>query len=92
MKRFVHSFAHTRTTPDMAFAFAVGEHSFKLVFWLLVDIAYQDRQKENCKKMATRTHRKTLNIEQTQKVIPLISRGTSFGQNVSELVFWCSHI
>ena len=37
--------------------------------------------------MATRIHREIHNIEQTQKVIPLISRETSFGQNVSELVF-----
>ena len=37
--------------------------------------------------MATRMHRETHNIEQTQKVIPLIPRETSFGQNVSELVF-----
>ena len=37
--------------------------------------------------MATRTCRKTHDIEQTQKVISLISRETSFGQNVSKLVF-----
>ena len=36
--------------------------------------------------MATRTCRKTHDVEQTQKVIPLISRETSFGQNVSKLV------
>ena len=37
--------------------------------------------------MAARICRKAHDIEQTQKVIPLISRETSFGQNVSELVF-----
>ena len=37
--------------------------------------------------MATRTHRETHEIEQTQKVIPFIFLETSFGQNVSELVF-----
>ena len=37
--------------------------------------------------MAARIFRKAHDIEQTQKVIPLISRETSFSQNVSELVF-----
>ena len=37
--------------------------------------------------MAARIHRENRNIEETKKVIPFISRETSFGQNVSELVF-----
>ena len=36
--------------------------------------------------MAARICRKAYDIEQTRKVIPLISRETSFGQNVSKLV------
>ena len=37
--------------------------------------------------MAARICRKTHHIEETQKVIPLISQETSFGQNVSKLMF-----
>ena len=37
--------------------------------------------------MATGIHRETRCVEQTQEVIPLISRETSFCQNASELVF-----
>ena len=37
--------------------------------------------------MATTKHRETHYIEETQEVIPFIFRESSFGQNVSELVF-----
>ena len=37
--------------------------------------------------MATRINREIHYVEQTKKVIPLISWETSFGQNVSKLVF-----
>ena len=37
--------------------------------------------------MAARVCQKAHDNEQTQMVIPLISRETSFGQNVSDLVF-----
>ena len=37
--------------------------------------------------MAARICRKAYDIEKSQKVIPLISRETSFGQNVSMFVF-----
>ena len=44
-------------------------------------------RKRTFEEMAARICRKAHDIEQTQKVIPLIARETSFGQNVSELVF-----
>ena len=41
----------------------------------------------NLREIARKVHRATYTVEQTQKVIPLTSRETSFGQNVCELVF-----
>ena len=43
--------------------------------------------REKTFEMATRIHRETHCIEQTQEVIPFSFRENSFGQNVSELVF-----
>ena len=43
--------------------------------------------KDETFEMAARTCRKAHDVEQTQKVIPLNSPETSFGQNVSKLVF-----
>ena len=37
--------------------------------------------------MVARVRRKTHDVEKTQKVIPLIPRETSFGWNVSKVVF-----
>ena len=42
-------------------------------------------EREKALEMATRTHGETHYIEHTQWVLPLISRETSFGQNVSKL-------
>ena len=43
-----------------------------------------------CTELAARMRRKTHDIKQTQKMIPLISRENSGGQNVSKLVFGVS--
>ena len=37
--------------------------------------------------MAAREHQKTHDVEQTKKMVPVITRGTHFGENVSKLVF-----
>ena len=37
--------------------------------------------------MAARKHRENHNVEQTEKMIPLVTRKTPFGWNVSKLVF-----
>ena len=37
--------------------------------------------------MATREHRETHNVEQTEKMIPFVTRKTSFGWSVGGLVF-----
>ena len=41
--------------------------------------AFLSHQKENCKKMAAREHRETYDVEQTKKMIPLVTRETLFG-------------
>ena len=37
--------------------------------------------------MVAREHRETHHVEQTKKLVPLVTRETSFDQNVSKLVF-----
>ena len=41
---------------------------------------------ERKKEMAAREHRETHDIQQTKKMVPLITREIPFGQHVSELV------
>ena len=65
----------------MGLAFQTGELSLEVV-----SCPRFDRAPDTMHSLA-RICRKAHDIEQTQKVIPLIARETSFGQNVSELVF-----
>ena len=37
--------------------------------------------------MAAREHRETHNVEQTKKMIPFVTRKTSFSQDVGDLAF-----
>ena len=54
--------------------------------------AFRSDQKEKMAEFAKREHRETHDIEQTKKKVHSSRVKTSFGQNVSELVFGCQHI
>ena len=75
----------------MGLAFQTGELSLEVVscprFDMAPDTVRSLARKRTFEEMAARICRKAHDIEQTQKVIPLIARETSFGQNVRELVF-----
>ena len=75
----------------MGLAFPTGELSLEVVSCPRFDMAPNTMRslarKRTFEEMAARTCREAHDIEQTQKVIPLIAQKTSFGQNVSELVF-----
>ena len=68
--------------------FAIGEPSLEVASWPLFDMALlSDRIRKKITEMTAREHREIHDVEQTKKVNPFIFRETSFGQNVSELVF-----
>ena len=43
-------------------------------------------------EMAATEHRKTHDVEHTEKIVPLITCEITFGQHVCELVFRCQHV
>ena len=62
--------------------FAIGEPSFEVASWPLFDMALCFADPIGRKKvteMATREYWETHNVEQTKKIIPPVTRKTSFG-------------
>ena len=78
-------------TRLVGLAFATGEPSLEVVSCPRFDMAPFAMRSPAWERKLSKC-RKAHNIKRTQKVIPLISRETSFGQNVSMLFFWCQHI
>ena len=75
----------------MGLASATGEPSLEVVSCCRFDKSTNHNAlsslREKTFEIVARISRKAHDIDQIQKVIPLISRETSFGQNVSESVF-----
>ena len=73
----------------IGFGFAIGETftGSRFLSSLRHGTLLPDRTRKKITEMAAREHREIHNVEQTKKMIPLITRKTLFGQHVSELVF-----